>query len=206
MRQLQASLGADEEGRRSVVDPTFRKAWLDQSLKTMMEICVRCLVKELADRPSIEYVLWNLQFASQVQHAWRGHSQSSEGYNNIIIVHVLHVVTPLLKRSVELLMKNYVVQPGMEGNEIVAEGPRCSLHSRKVYSALSVDYLKMFLLNVPATVTMQGIKLNENAQVVDVIILDHLDKLRNERQGLNDGSLGSMVSSDEDQDIALGLR
>ncbi|KAG5009722.1 hypothetical protein JHK87_018237 [Glycine soja] len=105
MRQLQASLGADEEGRRSVVDPTFRKAWLDQSLKTMMEIYVRCLVKELADRPSIEYVLWNLQFASQ-----------------------------------------------MEGNEIVAEGPRCSLHSRKVYSALSVDYLKMFLLNVPATV------------------------------------------------------
>ncbi|KAL2964990.1 hypothetical protein AAZX31_16G035200 [Glycine max] len=76
---LQASLGADEEGRRSVVDPAFRKACLDQSLKTMMEICVRCLVKEPADRPSIEDVLWNLQFASQVQDAWRGDSQSSEG-------------------------------------------------------------------------------------------------------------------------------
>nr|KYP35855.1 putative LRR receptor-like serine/threonine-protein kinase At1g14390 family [Cajanus cajan] len=76
---LQASLGADEEGRRSVVDPAVRKACLDQSLKTMMEICVRCLVIEPEDRPSIEDVLWNLQFASQVQDAWRGDSQSSEG-------------------------------------------------------------------------------------------------------------------------------
>ncbi|XP_039035524.1 PGR5-like protein 1B, chloroplastic [Hibiscus syriacus] len=45
----------------------------------------------------------------------------------------------------------------MEGSEIVAEGPRCSLQSRKVYSDLSVDYLKMFLLNVPATVVALGL-------------------------------------------------
>ncbi|OIW10811.1 hypothetical protein TanjilG_27757 [Lupinus angustifolius] len=44
-----------------------------------------------------------------------------------------------------------------EGSEIVAEGPRCSLRSRKVYSDLSVDYLKMFLLNVPATVVALGL-------------------------------------------------
>ncbi|KAI4327037.1 hypothetical protein L6164_019541 [Bauhinia variegata] len=45
----------------------------------------------------------------------------------------------------------------IEGSEIVAEGPRCSLRSRKVYSDLSVDYLKMFLLNVPATVVALGL-------------------------------------------------
>ena len=39
-----------------------------------------------------------------------------------------------------------------EGSEIVQEGPRCSLRSRKVYSDLTVDYFKMFLLNVPAAV------------------------------------------------------
>uniref|UniRef100_A0A0F7GY38 PGRL1A transmembrane protein n=1 Tax=Geranium maderense TaxID=28964 RepID=A0A0F7GY38_9ROSI len=39
-----------------------------------------------------------------------------------------------------------------EGSDIVAEGPRCSLRSRKVYSDLSVDYLKMFLLYVPSSV------------------------------------------------------
>ncbi|KAE9599661.1 putative protein kinase RLK-Pelle-LRR-VI-1 family [Lupinus albus] len=76
---LQASVAADDEARRSVVDQEIRKACLDQSLKTMMEICVRCLVKEPADRPSIEDVLWNLLFAAQVQDAWRGDSQSSDG-------------------------------------------------------------------------------------------------------------------------------
>ncbi|XP_028762792.1 PGR5-like protein 1B, chloroplastic [Neltuma alba] len=45
----------------------------------------------------------------------------------------------------------------MEGSEIVVEGPRCSLRTKKVYSDLSVDYLKMFLLNVPATVVALGL-------------------------------------------------
>lgn len=64
------------------MDPVVRKACLDQSVKTMMEICVRCLMKEAEDRPSIEDVLWNLQFAAQVQDAWRMDSRgrsSSEG-------------------------------------------------------------------------------------------------------------------------------
>lgn len=75
--QLQASIAADGEARKSIIDPAVRKVCLDQSLKTMMEICVRCLFKEPAERPSIEDVLWNLQFAAQVQDAWRGDSQSS---------------------------------------------------------------------------------------------------------------------------------
>ncbi|XP_011081060.1 PGR5-like protein 1A, chloroplastic [Sesamum indicum] len=45
----------------------------------------------------------------------------------------------------------------IDGSEIVVEGPRCSLRSRKVYSDLSVDYLKMFLLNVPAAVVALGL-------------------------------------------------
>ncbi|XP_076936063.1 PGR5-like protein 1A, chloroplastic [Bidens hawaiensis] len=44
-----------------------------------------------------------------------------------------------------------------DGSDIVAEGPRCSLRSRKVYSDLSIDYLKMFLLNVPAAVVAVGL-------------------------------------------------
>ncbi|KAF0917935.1 hypothetical protein E2562_021651 [Oryza meyeriana var. granulata] len=44
-----------------------------------------------------------------------------------------------------------------DGSGIVTEGPRCSLRSRKVYSDLSVDYLKMFLLNVPATTVALGL-------------------------------------------------
>ncbi|KAF3448458.1 hypothetical protein FNV43_RR09171 [Rhamnella rubrinervis] len=49
------------------------------------------------------------------------------------------------------------LQLKIDGSEIVAEGPRCSLRSRKVYSDLTVDYLKMFLLNVPATVIALGL-------------------------------------------------
>ncbi|XP_030476140.1 PGR5-like protein 1A, chloroplastic [Syzygium oleosum] len=45
----------------------------------------------------------------------------------------------------------------IDGSEIVVEGPRCSLRSRKVYSDLSVDYFKMLLLNVPATVIALGL-------------------------------------------------
>ncbi|KAK7271102.1 hypothetical protein RJT34_26726 [Clitoria ternatea] len=75
---LQTSIAADGEARRSIIDPAVHKACLDQSLKTMMEISVRCLVKEPAERPSAEDVLWNLQFAAQVQDAWIGDSQSSD--------------------------------------------------------------------------------------------------------------------------------
>ncbi|KAD4178510.1 hypothetical protein E3N88_27101 [Mikania micrantha] len=44
-----------------------------------------------------------------------------------------------------------------DGSDIVAEGPRCSLRSRKVYSDLTVDYLKMFLINVPAVIVALGL-------------------------------------------------
>jgi len=37
-------------------------------------------------------------------------------------------------------------------SKVALEGPRCSLRSRNVYSDLTVDYFKMFLLNVPAAV------------------------------------------------------
>nr|XP_010910488.1 probable inactive leucine-rich repeat receptor-like protein kinase At3g03770 [Elaeis guineensis] len=77
--QLQASIAADGAGRwRSIVDPVISRACCDESLKTVVEICLRCLSKEPSQRPSVEDVLWNLQFAAQVQDAWKGDSQSSE--------------------------------------------------------------------------------------------------------------------------------
>jgi len=77
--QLQGCIAADDVARRNMVDPAVHKACLDQSLKTMMEICVRCLLKDPSDRPSLEDVLWNLQFAAQVQDAWHSDFQSNEG-------------------------------------------------------------------------------------------------------------------------------
>ena len=70
---------ADDAARRNIVDPAILSTYSDESLRTMMEICIRCLHNNPPDRPSVEDVLWNLQFAAQVQDAWRGDSQSSEG-------------------------------------------------------------------------------------------------------------------------------
>ncbi|KAK7317416.1 hypothetical protein RJT34_01625 [Clitoria ternatea] len=67
---LQVSMKTDEIARRSIVDPVVHKECSDESLMTMMEICVRCLSGEPTDRPSVEDVLWNLQFAAQVQNSW----------------------------------------------------------------------------------------------------------------------------------------
>ncbi|XP_020092617.1 probable inactive leucine-rich repeat receptor-like protein kinase At3g03770 [Ananas comosus] len=77
--QLQLSITVDGAARRrSIVDQAVSRACCDESLKTVMEICMRCLSKEPSQRPSVEDVLWNLQFAAQVQEAWRGDSLSSE--------------------------------------------------------------------------------------------------------------------------------
>lgn len=77
--QLQASIIADDTSRKSFIDPAVKNSCSGESVQTMIEICLRCLLKDVAERPSIEDVLWNLQFAAQVQDAWRGDSQSSEG-------------------------------------------------------------------------------------------------------------------------------
>ncbi|CAK8561248.1 unnamed protein product [Lathyrus sativus] len=68
---LHVSIKTDDIARRSIVDPFVHKECSDESLMKMMEICVRCLSSEPNQRPSVEDVLWNLQFAAQVQNSWR---------------------------------------------------------------------------------------------------------------------------------------
>ncbi|KAL3623285.1 hypothetical protein CASFOL_032101 [Castilleja foliolosa] len=60
---LTVSLRADSIGRRSIVDPGVHKECSDESLKTVIELCIRCLSKEA----SVEDIIWNLQFAAQLQ-------------------------------------------------------------------------------------------------------------------------------------------
>ncbi|KAL2478133.1 putative inactive leucine-rich repeat receptor-like protein kinase [Forsythia ovata] len=64
---LLVSLSADDKARRSIVDPAVHKECSDDSLETVIELCVRCLSDEPSERPSVEDVIWNLQFAAQVQ-------------------------------------------------------------------------------------------------------------------------------------------
>ncbi|KAG9133136.1 hypothetical protein Leryth_023504 [Lithospermum erythrorhizon] len=75
---LSVSLTADAMGRRSIIDPSIYKECSDDSLKTLIELCLRCLSDKHADRPSIEDVIWNLQFAAQVQDSWRRDTNSNQ--------------------------------------------------------------------------------------------------------------------------------
>ncbi|ESW05509.1 hypothetical protein PHAVU_011G185500 [Phaseolus vulgaris] len=68
---LHVSIKTDDIARRSIVDPAVHKECSDESLMTMMEICVRCLSDDQTERPSVEDILWNLHFAAQVQNSWK---------------------------------------------------------------------------------------------------------------------------------------
>lgn len=74
---LIVGMKADDIARKSIMDPAVGKEWSGESIKTLMEICIRCLHNEPSERPSVEDVLWNLQFAAQVQDSWRGEPQSN---------------------------------------------------------------------------------------------------------------------------------
>ncbi|KAL7120235.1 hypothetical protein ACP275_02G110400 [Erythranthe tilingii] len=74
---LSVSLAADSIARQSIIDPAVHKECSDDSLKTLIELCIRCLSNEPSERPSIEDVIWNLQFAAQVQDTWHLGSSSN---------------------------------------------------------------------------------------------------------------------------------
>uniref|UniRef100_A0ACD5X868 Uncharacterized protein n=1 Tax=Avena sativa TaxID=4498 RepID=A0ACD5X868_AVESA len=76
---LWAMAEEDRARRRSFVDPAVSKSCSEESLRTVMEICLRCLSKEAVHRPSVEDVIWNLQFATQVQDDWEGEIWSGDG-------------------------------------------------------------------------------------------------------------------------------
>ncbi|XP_074577797.1 putative LRR receptor-like serine/threonine-protein kinase At1g14390 [Curcuma longa] len=53
-----------------VVDPTIRGTFALDSIRTVIEISLKCVSEDLNQRPSIDDVLWNLQYASQIQDGW----------------------------------------------------------------------------------------------------------------------------------------
>ncbi|EFJ17287.1 hypothetical protein SELMODRAFT_115037 [Selaginella moellendorffii] len=53
--------------RYEVVDPAIIGNCVAESLTTVLEIAAKCLSEEPSSRPSMEDVLWNLQYAAQVQ-------------------------------------------------------------------------------------------------------------------------------------------
>ncbi|KAI5419938.1 probable LRR receptor-like serine/threonine-protein kinase At1g14390 [Lathyrus oleraceus] len=55
---------------RSTIDPSLRGSYAYESMNTAVQITINCLSKISSKRPSIEDVLWNLQYSMQVQESW----------------------------------------------------------------------------------------------------------------------------------------
>lgn len=51
-------------------DPSLRGTFAHGSLKTAVQITVNCLGDDPNRRPSIDDVLWHLQYSNQVQEGW----------------------------------------------------------------------------------------------------------------------------------------
>ncbi|KAK8939589.1 putative LRR receptor-like serine/threonine-protein kinase [Platanthera guangdongensis] len=75
--QLQKSLNESADKLGTVVDPTIRNTFAHESLRRAAEICVNCVSKDAKDRPSIDDVLWNLQYCVQIQDGWASNENLS---------------------------------------------------------------------------------------------------------------------------------
>ncbi|KAK7307130.1 hypothetical protein VNO77_39930 [Canavalia gladiata] len=54
---------------RGTSDPSLRGTYANESMRTAVQITISCLSKVMSNRPSIEDILWNLQYSMQVQEA-----------------------------------------------------------------------------------------------------------------------------------------
>lgn len=68
--QLQKSLNEEATKLQEMTDPTIRGTFASESLRTAVELTLNCLVNDPKERPSIDDILWNLQYSVQVQDGW----------------------------------------------------------------------------------------------------------------------------------------
>ncbi|XWS23232.1 hypothetical protein CRYUN_Cryun29cG0103600 [Craigia yunnanensis] len=68
--QLEKSLAEGPSKLRGVIDPSIRGTFSYESIRTTVEFAINCLSRDSTKRPSIEDVLWNLQYSIQVQEGW----------------------------------------------------------------------------------------------------------------------------------------
>uniref|UniRef100_A0A6V7QQH2 Protein kinase domain-containing protein n=1 Tax=Ananas comosus var. bracteatus TaxID=296719 RepID=A0A6V7QQH2_ANACO len=78
--QLRKSLTDVPEKLKSMADPAIKGTFAFDSLRTAVEITLNCVSKDPKERPSIDDVLWNLQYSVQVQDGWASSESLSIQY------------------------------------------------------------------------------------------------------------------------------
>ncbi|KAJ3692034.1 hypothetical protein LUZ60_012384 [Juncus effusus] len=68
--QIQKGLTEGKEKLKAIADPSIVGTFAIESLRIFTEITLNCLSLNAKDRPSIDDILWNLQYSVQVQEGW----------------------------------------------------------------------------------------------------------------------------------------
>ncbi|PKA64498.1 putative LRR receptor-like serine/threonine-protein kinase [Apostasia shenzhenica] len=68
--QLQKSLNGSPMKLRLMADPAIRNTYAHESVKRAVELALNCASENPMERPSIDDVLWNLQYCAQIQDGW----------------------------------------------------------------------------------------------------------------------------------------
>ncbi|CAE6064279.1 unnamed protein product [Arabidopsis arenosa] len=76
--QLENGLRDEPSVLSSLADPSVNGSYAYESLRTTVEFAINCLCEDQSKRPSIEDVVWNLQYTIQVQQGWRPSSGNHE--------------------------------------------------------------------------------------------------------------------------------
>lgn len=70
--QFERRLSVTPTELRGLIDPSIRGTFAYESLKTVVQITVNCLSEDSSKRPTVEDVLWHMQYSAQVQEGWAG--------------------------------------------------------------------------------------------------------------------------------------
>ncbi|XP_071734954.1 probable inactive leucine-rich repeat receptor-like protein kinase At3g03770 [Rutidosis leptorrhynchoides] len=71
-----------QDGRQKIVDPIVLTTCTQESLSIVISITNKCISIEPGNRPSFEDVLWNLQYAAQVQATADSEQRSESAFND----------------------------------------------------------------------------------------------------------------------------
>uniref|UniRef100_J3MFE4 non-specific serine/threonine protein kinase n=1 Tax=Oryza brachyantha TaxID=4533 RepID=J3MFE4_ORYBR len=68
--QISEAIAEDPDLLKDMADPAIRGTFAVESLSTVAEIALNCTASDPSSRPSMEDVIWNLQYSMQVQDGW----------------------------------------------------------------------------------------------------------------------------------------